>query len=117
MNCGVACHNPAAPGAGFTGFHMRLSAKAWLDGGVATISPTETDTYKTGVNVVHNSFRNSYPPDAGYFRFKSGDDTKSVVILVDSIRDQPNQMPPIATHAVDDAGVSSVRAWVKSLPP
>ncbi|MDB4998445.1 MAG: hypothetical protein JWM74_5877 [Myxococcaceae bacterium] len=117
INCGVACHNAAAPGAGFTGFHMRLSAKAWLDGGVTTISPTETDTYKTGVNVVHNSFRGSYSPDAGYFRFKSGDETKSVAIIVDGLRDQPNQMPPIATHAVDDAGVSSVKAWIKSLPP
>jgi hypothetical protein len=116
INCGVACHNATAPGAGFTGFHTRLSAKAWLDGGVATISPSETDAYKTGVNVVHNSFRSTYPPDAGFLRFKSGDDTKSVSILVDGIRG-PNQMPPIATHIVDDAGVASVKAWIKSLPP
>jgi hypothetical protein len=116
INCGVACHNADAPGAGFTGFHMRLSTKAWLDGGAATVAPTDTDAYKTGMNVAHNSFRSDYSPDAGYFRFKSGDDKKSVACIVDGIRGQ-NQMPPIATNIVDDAGLTSVRAWVNSLPP
>ncbi len=115
INCGVACHNKnQSAGASFTGFFMRLSAPAYFDAGGVAQAVNATDTYTTGVNRVAPSYDMVYPAGSGYRVIVKGDAGHSVVPLVDGTRG-PGQMPPIATHKVDDAGVQSVITWINQL--
>jgi hypothetical protein len=50
-------------------------------------------------------------------RVAPGNPDASCVSARISRRGQGEQMPPIATEVVDDAGVEIVNAWIRSLPP
>ncbi|MDB4992611.1 MAG: hypothetical protein JWM74_43 [Myxococcaceae bacterium] len=109
-NCGTSCHSPSNYAlAKDTGLFMRLDAAKL--GSVPT-----TDTYQTAVNVP-STFQPS--AGAGFFRIKPKDAAHSCIPYRDGIRD-PNpgdhiQMPPLATHIVDTAGVGLVTSWIDSL--
>ena len=110
-NCGTACHNGSPNSlAGPTGLWMRLT--------VGTIgSVLSTDTYMTAVNVVSN-FQPT--PTSNMMLIAPGNVANSAIPYRDGTRDtqgEGNQMPPIDTHVVDTAGVTQLRAWIRSLPP
>ncbi|MDB4934789.1 MAG: hypothetical protein JWP87_1761 [Labilithrix sp.] len=45
-----------------------------------------------------------------------GDPSKSTLALRMRALDQ-NRMPPLATHVVDETGVSAIESWIRGLPP
>jgi hypothetical protein len=109
MNCGVSCHNNTNGLASSTGFLMRLNAASL--GSVQT-----TDTYTTGWNVQTNAFQ---IPDAGTtYRFHACDVPSSGAYYRADHRQGVNgtpqgvQMPPIVSHAVDDADMATLAAWI-----
>jgi hypothetical protein len=105
-NCGNACHNASNYAlAKNTGLHMRLNAAQ-----LGTV--TGTDTYTTAVNVA-STFQPT--PDAGFFRIKPADVAHSCIPYRDGSRVPSEQMPPIATHIVDDAGLQLVDDWINTL--
>ena len=115
VNCGTACHNrndgAAASG---TELFMRLSV-AGNDGGAGDVS--ETDTFATAVgqplqvggvyaaNAAYNGFSRITPGSAG----------TSLVPALAGLRGS-GQMPPVASHQVDTAGVAALEDWINSLP-
>ena len=102
-NCGN-CHN--AYGIKFINpFRMRLS--------VFDTTPESTDTWKTAVNVPVEKF---VLPGVER-RIAPKNPTGSCVHQRMSIRGTTQQMPPIATKIVDDAGVAKIAAWIDTLPP
>jgi hypothetical protein len=108
VNCGLSCHNPSFDAeAWWTGFYMKLTA-----GKLATVA--DTALFKTGVGV------DSYIADPSGLRYLKliapGDPEHSAVVFRDGQRDSDMQMPPLATHTVDEAGVAAVKAWIASLP-
>ncbi len=112
MNCGVSCHNDNSTALCVaSGLFMRLSATdAFADGGVA-----QTPTYLTAVGVAPTIFATEFA-DAGWHRITSGDVDHSEIPTVDGHRGTADQMPPIATHVVDDAGVGLVSTWIANSP-
>ena len=115
-NCGTGCHNGSPNAlAGWTGLRMRLNA-----GQLTAVAATET--YTTAVNVRTVSFTTLPPPgdpNLSLFRILPGNLTQSMIPWRDKQRGVTGpaaiQMPPLATHVVDVAGVASVEAWVMSL--
>ena len=108
-NCGTACHNrsPSAL-AGTTGLYMRLDVER-----MATVQGTDTWTTAVGQPSNFQKF-----PGSGLLLIDPGKPDNSAIYFRDSFRDtqgQDFQMPPIDTHAVDDAGVASVRAWITAM--
>lgn len=106
VNCGIACHNPTDGAlASWTGMHLRLESTA-LD------TLEHTRTYATAVGVP-SGFK---PPGAGpFFRIAPGDIEHSAIAYRDGQRGNPAQMPPLATHTVDEAGLAQVKAWIQAL--
>lgn len=115
-NCGVACHNASSPSpANLSGLHMKLKSDAL--GSVAA-----TDTIVTGANKKPG---NNWPlqppaPDGGWYAIHPGDVSRSLVPARMAIRDLDvdggrAQMPPIISHRIDDAGVSTVTSWIGSM--
>ncbi|MEO7110668.1 MAG: hypothetical protein ABI183_09540, partial [Polyangiaceae bacterium] len=117
MNCGVSCHNDN-PNALCVGSHlyMRLSATDDFasDGGPSAVA--STPTYLTAVGVVPSVYSAQFPVASGYHRITSGDVALSEIPQVDGVRGQAYQMPPIATHQVDEAGVGFVTTWITNTP-
>lgn len=101
-NCGH-CHNPN--GVGFQDSHMVLR----LD--VEDTVETATRTYQTTVGVPLERWIGHGYTD----RIVAGDPDASAVVYRISTRVPNDQMPPLATEFVDDAGVALVRAWIQSL--
>ncbi len=109
VNCGVTCHNAVGGLAGNSGFLMRL--------GAATLASVQTtDTYTTGWNQQTQAF---LIPDAGTtYRFHACDVATSAAYYRASQRDGVNgtpigtQMPPLVTHAVADADMATLAAWI-----
>ncbi|MEO8874143.1 MAG: hypothetical protein ABI461_01035 [Polyangiaceae bacterium] len=118
MNCGVSCHNPnPAALCNGSGLYMKLSADdafANPDGGAAAV--TLTKTYTTAFGVAPSVFAADFPVANGYHRITSGDVAHSEIVAVESVRGVAYQMPPIATHLVDDAGVGLVSDWISQSP-
>jgi hypothetical protein len=106
VNCGVTCHNnnPNATARG-TGLYMRL---AYDD--VVNKPVEQWDTIKTAVGVASKT-----PAYDGETRVTPSDPDSSLIVKVMSTRGQ-GQMPPLATNVVDDVGLASVEAWIRSLP-
>jgi hypothetical protein len=105
-NCGNACHNRSPYAlAGPTGLFLRLEI-----GKLAT--PSATDTYRTAINVP-----SSFQPwsGAGFARVRPKDVAHSAIPFRDGSRDPGVQMPPIATHVVDSAGLTAVQNWINWL--
>jgi hypothetical protein len=116
MNCGVSCHNdnPTAFCVG-SGLYMRLSANdAFADAGAGAVPVTPT--YTTAVGVAPTIFAAQFPVGGGYHRITAGNVSLSEIPLVDGVRGVAYQMPPLATHVVDDAGVGLVSTWITALP-
>jgi hypothetical protein len=108
-NCGTACHNGGNGEAKSSGFLTRLD--------VATLSTVQTtDSYTTGWNVPAATY---HIPDAGTtYRLHACDVASSAAYYRAAHRDGLNgtppqtQMPPIDTHAIDDAGLAVLAAWI-----
>ena len=76
-------------------------------------TPEETSTYLTAVGVPVERY---YRPGI-VDRVTPGNPDASCVSARLSRRGAGEQMPPLATEYVDDAGVEVVNAWIRSLPP
>ncbi len=103
-NCGQ-CHNSdwAAPALqNQTAMRLRLSVKD----AVAETTPV----YKTATCLV---MKHLVPPNVT-LALVPGSPVESGIAARMSRRD-PNQMPPVCTKAVDDAGVATVSAWIASI--
>jgi hypothetical protein len=109
MNCGVTCHNNVGGIASDTQFWMRLNA-------ASLASVQATDTYTSGWNVQTQAFQ---IPDAGTtYRFHACDLASSAAYYRANHRTGVNgapqgiQMPPLVSHAVDDADMATLAAWI-----
>jgi hypothetical protein len=108
-NCGVSCHSPT----GEAPYSLRLEVDA---SGTAPQSIEATSAFGT-----INHLSRFVPPDAIglYYRIRPGDSSRSTIAYRMGVRDQSAQMPPIATHEIDQDGVAAVQAWIDSMtsPP
>lgn len=111
MNCGTSCHNRGNGLGDNTGFYTRLD--------VATLSTVQTtDTYATGWNQTTEGF--DLPDASTTYRFHACDLGSSAAYVRADTRDGVNgaptgiQMPPIDSHAIDDAGVAQMAAWINA---
>jgi hypothetical protein len=109
MNCGTSCHNRGNGQAEPTKFFMRLD--------VATLSTVQTtDTYTTGWGVPTVNF--NIPFVTTTYRLLACNTGSSCVYYRASHRDNVDgtpfgvQMPPIDTHKVDEAGITTIAAWI-----
>lgn len=102
-NCGH-CHNENGSSWPDTDVVLRLSRNA--------ASVTETETYQTTARVSLDSWMD---PDVT-MRLVPGDAESSALVARMAARGDGDQMPPIATEAVDQAGLDAVSAWIESLP-
>ncbi len=101
-NCGH-CHNP--DGGAWVDSHMILR----LD--VDETDAATTQTVMTTVGVPLQQWVNHGFTD----RIVADDPSMSAIIYRMSQRTPSEQMPPIATEFVDDAGVALITAWIQSL--
>jgi hypothetical protein len=109
VNCGTACHNQGGGEANGTNFWMRLD--------VATLTSVQsTDTYATGWNQPTQAYQ--IPAASTTYRFHACDLSESAAYYRASHRQGVNgtpsgvQMPPIVSHAIDDAGMATLAAWI-----
>jgi hypothetical protein len=102
-NCGN-CHNvtPGATGIPTPAMILRLFV------GVTTVE--DTQTYQTSVNVATTDFT-GIP-----YRIAGQDPMDSCITHTMLTRGGREQMPPLASNFVDDAGVATVNAWIMTLP-
>jgi hypothetical protein len=111
-NCGTSCHNDTS-WACITTLHMRL--------GVGELGSVQaTDTWNTAVDQPLQLLNDGFVPPWPMLRITPGDPMASAVWYRPSVRDtdpsQPNQMPPIDSHVVSDAGLDLLAAWIASMP-
>jgi hypothetical protein len=109
VNCGMACHNPGNGLGEPTGFFMRLDVET-----LASVQTTEA--YTTGWNMQAGSYMIPSVPttylleacnvgaSAAYYRASVRDGINGITF--------GNQMPPIDTHVVDNAGLAILAAWL-----
>jgi hypothetical protein len=113
-NCGTSCHNrnPDAP-ANATGLFFKLTVDAT---GALPTNVQATDTWTTSYKVP--SIVTPYGFEAGgFWRIAPGDAAHSSVVWTMSRRDgTPTQMPPVATHLVDEDDLQLVTSWIAALP-
>jgi hypothetical protein len=129
-NCGTSCHNRnTGAEAGQTGLFMKLT----VDGAGALPSSAQgTDTWLTaykvpsiftpgGTTITTSSAGTgataAATSGATFYRLAPGDPSHSMIPWRAGRRDGVTQMPPIATHLVDQYGVAVLNAWVTALPP
>ncbi len=111
-NCGISCHNTTSYACGST-LLMRL--------GVAQLATVQaTDTWNTAVGKPLALVDDGFVPPWPMLRITPGNPSRSAISYRASVRDsnpaQLNQMPPLDTHVVPDAGVALVNAWIQSMP-
>ncbi len=113
-NCGTSCHNRGAnAGAGQTGLFLKLTVDAQ---GALPATPQQTDTWITSYKVP--STLTPYGVDAGgFWRIAPGDVSHSAIPWTASRRDSVVQMPPLATHLVDQNDVLKLDAWIAAMTP
>lgn len=111
-NCGTSCHNDTS-WACVTTLWMRLKV-----GELASVRTT--DTWNTAVGQPLVLLNDGFMPPWPMLRITPGDPMDSAVWYRPSVRDtdptQQNQMPPIDSHVVSDAGVALLSAWIASMP-
>jgi hypothetical protein len=111
-NCGIACHNTTSYACSSTLF-MRLNVAS-----LATVRAT--DTWNTAVGRPLSGLDTAFVPPWPMLRITPGNPRASAVSYRASVRDtdpaQSNQMPPLDTHVVPDAGVAILNAWIQSIP-
>lgn len=104
-NCGTGCHNHRPTSKGYwSGFHVHLHTQELG-------SVHETATFRTGVGVL-STFQ---PGGPTLYRLAPGNPDRSAVIYRISRRGTTEQMPPMATEIVDEAGIATLRAFIESL--
>ncbi len=134
-NCGTSCHNRnTGAEAGQTGLFMKLTVDAT---GALPSTAQATDTWLTAYKVpsiftpggtttpaagAPDSGGAAAPPGAaatggGFYRLEPGNLSHSMIPWRAGRRDGVTQMPPIATHLVDNADMQLLDAWVTALPP
>jgi|HubBroStandDraft_6_1064221.scaffolds.fasta_scaffold267941_2 hypothetical protein len=127
-NCGTSCHNRnTGAGAGQTGLFMKLTVDA-----TGALPPTAqtTDTWLTAYKVpsvftpggstatVTSAVTVGDGATGGaFYRLEPGDLAHSMIPWRAGRRDGVTQMPPIATHLVDEGDMQVLDAWVTALPP
>ncbi len=106
VNCGTSCHTGTSIGTAYgTGMQLRIG---WDE--LVGKPPAEWAVVKSTVGVPVRS-----PTWAGEDRIVPGDPKSSVVLELLGQRGA-QQMPPIATRVVDDAGKAAVEAWIAAMP-
>jgi hypothetical protein len=113
MNCGTSCHNrDNSNDAVSSGLFTRLD--------VATLGSVQsTDVWKTGMNVPAS---HGIPGVADSKEFAPCDVASSTAYYRMSVRDgvgntlYKTQMPPIASHQVDQDALAVVAAWLNGQP-
>jgi hypothetical protein len=111
------CHNPDP---GNEEAEQDPDPTKWLNFRIAagTLTVEDTNTYKTAVNQPTTDLTDLYA-----YRIFGGSTAKSAVwnAMDQRFATNPNvdsrlPMPPIASNAVDDAGVTTIGAWINTLP-
>ncbi len=130
-NCGTSCHNRnTGAEAGQTGLFMKLTVDA--TGALPSVAQG-TDTWLTAYKVPSiftpggtttaagaGSVAAGATADAGgggFYRLAPGNLARSMIPWRAGRRDGVTQMPPIATHLVDQSDMLVLDAWVGALPP
>jgi hypothetical protein len=104
-NCGVACHRPG----GSAPFSMRLDVGA---DGQAPAGASDASVWQA----INQPSR--FVPAGGsglYYRLRPIDEARSTIAYRMSVRVPGEQMPPIGTHIVDDAGRAAISAWIAAM--
>jgi mono/diheme cytochrome c family protein len=103
-NCGH-CHNPRGTSWPDTQMLLRLNVE-------------ESVAEDTGLfrSVVGQSLQ-YYRAEAGTLRVVPGEPDASALIQRMGVRGPKEQMPPLATEAIDPDGVLAIRRWIASLVP
>jgi hypothetical protein len=108
INCGVSCHNPdLSAAARLTGFYLRLQ-RADL------ASVQQTAAYLTGV-ARESYIPSSRDPQRYLDLIAPGQPDESALAYRASQRGNGFQMPPLATHVIDDDGLALLRAFITQL--
>jgi hypothetical protein len=109
VNCGVSCHNSNSSAEAYkTDMFLRLPA-----GGLDGRSSADFELLTTTVGVAART-----PRWLGRQRIVPGSPESSLLYELMAMRDPANpkdQMPPIASRIVDDAGVLLVGDWIRSM--
>jgi hypothetical protein len=113
-NCGTSCHNanPDAS-AGVYGLFLKLTVDAT---GALPSTEQATDTWTTTYKVPSNLTPYGYDA-GGFWRIEPGDIAHSSVYWTASRRDGVVQMPPIATHLVDQNDMILLSTWIGAMTP
>jgi hypothetical protein len=114
-NCGSSCHNNHGGQASYTNLFLDLPADLTLT------DVTKTNAYATAVGKAMTVPR--YTSNAqfdGFLRITKGDPAKSLIPVVDSIRNPDGglsdlQMPPLLQRKADPQ-VQLVRDWISVIP-
>jgi hypothetical protein len=107
VNCGVSCHNANSNSTGYgAGMDLRLDPTL-LDGRPSTDFAARTTT--VGVSAKSAAYD-------GQPRIVPGDPAHSLLVALASLRGPTDQMPPIATRAIDDAGLGELSEWIRRMP-
>jgi hypothetical protein len=107
-NCGTTCHNSNSNATAFAaGMRVRLDANQ-LDGR----SVLDFDALRTTVGVVVLA-----PAWRGQVRILPGDPENSLLYHLISNRGTGNQMPPIASRAIDLERIPWLLDWIARMPP
>jgi hypothetical protein len=108
-NCGTTCHNANGGGARFS---LRVDFDSVAGSTPAAV--TGTTAFREAIN--QESSWQPAPPDGGAapraYRIRPLDPTRSSVVVRMAERDGRSQMPPIGSHKVDDAALSTIRSWI-----
>jgi hypothetical protein len=113
-NCGTSCHNRAPnAGAGVYGLFLKLAVDAT---GALPGTVQQTDTWATAWKVPSNL--TPYGNDAGgFWRIAPGNVAHSSIPWTVGRRDGVAQMPPLATHLVDQNNAALLSSWIASMAP
>jgi hypothetical protein len=107
VNCGTSCHTGTSTATAYgTGLRLRIG---WDE--LAGKPPAAWEIVKSTVGIAIKS-----PKWAGEPRITAGDPQASTLYRLLGQRGD-EQMPPIATRLVDDAGKRAVGAWITALAP
>lgn len=104
-NCGN-CHGGARPRASM---NLRLSV------GQASVESTNPFLFAVDQPLTNWTGRVNESGAPYLLRISSGVPEESAIIARMSTRGSRDQMPPLATEQVDEAGVAAVSAWIESL--
>ncbi|MBX3192641.1 MAG: hypothetical protein KF819_36995 [Labilithrix sp.] len=107
VNCGTSCHTGTTLGTAYgTGLRLKIGFEE-----IATKPPATWDIVTSTVGVAVKS-----PKWSGETRIVAGDASSSLLLRLLAQRGG-EQMPPIATKLVDDAGKSAVEVWIAAMTP